>query len=83
MLWPRNAMQYTPWVREIRWTEWSEDHIAKHGVTPTEVEEVIYRSRYLRQSGKGTEILVRGRTAAGRLLLIVFAPDPEPGGTWL
>jgi len=29
-------------VREIRWTDKSEDHIAAHNVTPDEVEQVLY-----------------------------------------
>jgi uncharacterized protein len=29
-------------VREIRWTDKSEDHIAAHDVTPDEVEQVLY-----------------------------------------
>jgi hypothetical protein len=28
-------------VREIRWTDEAEDHIAAHNVTPDEVEQVI------------------------------------------
>jgi uncharacterized protein len=29
-------------VREIRWTDNAEDHIAAHNVTPDEVEQVTY-----------------------------------------
>jgi hypothetical protein len=30
-------------VREIRWTEESEQHIARHGLLPIEVEQVLFR----------------------------------------
>lgn len=33
-------------VREIRWTSESEAHIARHGVTPEEVEQAIIKPRY-------------------------------------
>jgi hypothetical protein len=36
------ASDYTLGVREIRWTDNSEDHIAAHDITPDEVEQVIY-----------------------------------------
>jgi hypothetical protein len=29
-------------VREIRWTDKAEDHIAAHNVTPDEVEQIVY-----------------------------------------
>jgi hypothetical protein len=38
----RIASDYTVSVREIRWTDKSEDHIAAHDITPEEVEQVIY-----------------------------------------
>ncbi len=41
------AVGYAVLVREIRWTSESEAHIARHGVTPEEVEEVVNsRPRY-------------------------------------
>src|SRR5215204_230797 len=76
----RNAMQYTPVVREIRWTEWSEEHIAEHEVSAAEVEEVVYQKPYLERR-EGQEVLVYGQTDSGRYLLVVLAPDTEPQET--
>ncbi len=57
-------------VREIRWTEGSEDHVWRHGVTPAEVEEVVNtRPRYVRVSGDVTYLF--GQTNAGRALIAV------------
>lgn len=59
-------------VREIRWTDKAEDHIAAHNVTPDEVEQVIYtRPRLVVRGREGTEY-VFGTTDAGRYLLVVL-----------
>lgn len=63
----------------ITWTERSEDHIARHGVRPDEVEEAIYgRPRWVTR-GKGGTTLVYARTLAGRYLLVVVAPASDGG----
>lgn len=65
-------------VREIRWTDDSEDHIARHNVVPAEVEDVIYmRPRLIEPSEDDTE-KVFGRSAAGRYLMVVLA-EAEDG----
>ncbi|HEX5199698.1 BrnT family toxin [Paractinoplanes rhizophilus] len=61
----------------ILWTGTSEDHIAKHNVTPDEVEEVLYGRPRLRVPGRQSTYLVLGQTAAGRYLLIVTARSGE------
>jgi len=67
------ASDYTHGVREIRWTDTSEDHIAAHNVTPDEVEQVLYtRPRLVLKGAEGTEY-VFGTTDAGRYLLVVLA----------
>lgn len=64
-------------MREIGWTEDSEDHIARHQVEPGEVESVVYsRPRWSRPGRRSTE-LVYGTTEAGRFLLVVLAPGPD------
>ncbi|MDQ2811848.1 MAG: BrnT family toxin [Actinomycetota bacterium] len=60
-------------MREIRWTDKSEDHIAGHNVTPEEVEQVVYtRPRLVLKGTEGTEY-VFGTTESGRYLLVVLA----------
>lgn len=58
---------------EILWTEDSEVHTARHGVTPAEVKDVLYsRPRWGATGREGTR-LVFARTDAGRYLLVVLA----------
>ena len=56
---------------EIAWTEDSESHIARHGVTPLEVEEAIYARPRLVARGRGATRLVFSRTEAGRCVFVV------------
>jgi len=65
-------LQYTAVVREIRWTEESEDHIARHDVTPDEVEQVVNTRPRLVVAGAEEIEYVFGTTAAGRYLLVVL-----------
>jgi len=62
---------------EVRWTAWSEDHTTRHAVSPQEVEEVLFtQPRWIAKAGQDTT-LVYGRTAAGRLLLVVTVDEGE------
>jgi uncharacterized protein len=66
------ASDYNHRVREIRWTDKSEDHIAAHNVTPDEVEQVLYtRPRLVLKGPEGTEYMF-GTTDEGRYLLVVL-----------
>src|SRR5699024_5591963 len=60
-------------VREIRWTERAEDHIAAHGVLPDEVEQVVNTRPRLVLPGRDDTEYVFGTTEAGRYLLVVLA----------
>lgn len=57
-------------VRAFDWDEANEAHIARHGVTPTEVEELFLGRIYV-QRGKDGRYVVFGRTGAGRYLFLV------------
>ncbi|WP_454049284.1 hypothetical protein [Cellulomonas sp. Marseille-Q8402] len=57
----------------MTWTQGAEDHIARHGVEPHEVHEVL-ANRFRRLTGRAARTLVFGRTDAGRPLLVVLAP---------
>lgn len=59
-------------MREIRWTDESEGHIARHGVTPTEVEEAVNSRPRFDVAGRDDAALVYGATDAGRYLLVVL-----------
>lgn len=60
-------------ISYIKWTDKSVEHIAKHAVSPKEVEEVCfneYEEPFIR-SGKENLYYVLGETYAGRFLFIV------------
>ena len=63
----------------IAWDDEGDDpnnvrHIAEHGVTPEEVEEVLVSvaDSAIRRSRSTGRPIVRGDTAAGRTLFVVF-----------
>lgn len=60
-------------VREIRWTERAEEHIAAHNVTPDEVEQVVNTRPRLVLRGRESTEYVFGTTTAGRHLMVVLA----------
>jgi uncharacterized DUF497 family protein len=61
---------------EFRWNEWNVSHVAEHGVTPTEAEEVVRGARppYPEHRGDG-KWWVPGRTLAGRFVQVVFVEE--------
>lgn len=60
-------------ISSIKWTEDSINHIANHGVTPKEVEEVCFNEEDLPLIRSGREKLhyVFGKTFSGRFLFVV------------
>lgn len=58
---------------EIAWTDESEQHIARHGVTPADVHEVLQADPKLYRTGRDNTALVFGTTNPGRHLLVVLA----------
>jgi uncharacterized protein len=63
----------------IHWTDDSETHIARHGVTPEEVEESTQQPFYTMPGHDGTTLLF-GRTHAGRHVLVVLSKSGD--GRW-
>ncbi len=63
---------------EFRWNRWNVDHIAQHGVSADQAEEVIRDATrpypLHREDGKW---LVWGKTAGGDLLQVVFIIDED------
>jgi uncharacterized DUF497 family protein len=66
-------------VFDFQWSDDSEAHIAKHGVTPEEVEQATERPFYT-MPGRGSTTLLLGQTHAGRHLLVVLAGSGD--GRW-
>jgi len=57
--------------------ETGEPHIYKHRVTETEVEQVLGRAGEDRPGRDGARVAL-GRTLSGRLLRVIYVPDPRP-----
>jgi uncharacterized DUF497 family protein len=60
-------------IYHLIWDEWNEDHIADHGVTADEAEEVAYGYSYMTRAREGLYRLI-GQTSAGRYLTVYVAP---------
>ena len=55
----------------LEWTPDRIEHIARHGTTPEEVEEVFAATRVFKR-GRGGVHEAWGQTEAGRYVLVVF-----------
>ena len=62
--------------------ETSLPHIYNHGVTETDVEEVLARAGEDRQGYEGARVAI-GQAEAGRYLRVIYVPDPEPGSVFV
>lgn len=60
-------------VRRLVWDEWNIEHIAKHNVSPEEVEKVC-QSKHLLEKGRSGLYQAIGQTQDGRYLIIILAP---------
>ena len=56
--------------------ETGQPHIYKHEVAESEVEEVLSHPGEDRAGSDGSRVAT-GRTLAGRLLRVIYVPDPE------
>ena len=57
-------------------------HIYKHEVSESEVEEVLGKAGEDRPGRDGSRVAV-GRTLSGRLLRVIYVPDPEPDSNFV
>lgn len=72
-------------IWRLRWRDDRVDHIARHGIVPAEVEEVVLddRDALLEKAGSAkrnpsqTVYVVLGRTQAGRYLMSVLIDEGE------
>lgn len=61
----------------VRWTEWSEDHLAHRGIGQTDVEDAVLHPPRWTDGGRDGTTLVYGTTRGGRHLVVVVV---EEGG---
>lgn len=70
-------------LRLLVWDDWNIAHIARHGVTPEEVEAVFHAEPVLWKQSYKERLMIIGETPAGRVLAIVIGPVPgAPIGTY-
>lgn len=60
------------YIQELLFDEWNEDHIARHGIIPEEVEEVCRYDAFVSKTRQG-RLRIIGQTDAGRYLTIILA----------
>lgn len=77
----RTRLYYNPKmivVQRLAWNDWNESHIARHGVTREDVEEVCRGDFIVREAQKGGLMLI-GPNQAGRILAVILDPEEERG----
>jgi len=70
-------------IHEFVWPQDRIDHIARHGVTPEEVEQVCFGRCFVQRAKSRDEnpvYYVRGQTDAGRYLFCVVIQFPDGKG---
>lgn len=60
----------------------SAPHIYRHDVSEPEVEEVLERPVEDYPGREGSRVAI-GSTSAGRILRVVYVPDPEPNSVFV
>jgi uncharacterized DUF497 family protein len=70
-------------IAKIVWPEDRIEHIARHGVTPEEMEDVCFGKSLVRRGkseGENPVYYVQGQTEAGRYLFCVVIQFPDGNG---
>jgi hypothetical protein len=70
-------------IRELVWSTECVDHIAHHGISPEEVEEVLLGAAWVQRAkshGKNPVYYVLGQTMEGRYLFSVIIQFPDGRG---
>ena len=63
---------------EFRWNDWNLEHVAGHGVDPSEAEQVVSSARApWPKAREDDKWLVWGPGRGGRLLQVVFVLDQD------
>jgi uncharacterized DUF497 family protein len=57
-------------ILELLWDDWNVEHIARHHVTPEEVENLCFNQYWELNAGGGKRALY-GQTSGGRYLLVI------------
>jgi uncharacterized DUF497 family protein len=70
-------------IERLFWDDWNREHIARHGVSPHEVEEAVFNRPVVRRSYKNRFVVV-GPTLADppRMITAVIGEDPKQPGVY-
>lgn len=63
-------------IHRLVWDSWNIEHIARHSVTPKEVDEACHNENSVRET-YGKRLMVIGPTKSGKLLAIILAFKAE------
>lgn len=66
-------------IKRLIWDEWNVAHLARHGVTPDQIEELCAGDPVV-QEGHSGRILVFGPIKSGKMMTVVL--DPEGDGVY-
>lgn len=61
-------------VNGLVWDEWNREHLARHYISPEEVEEVCQGKHTITESYRKRLLLV-GKTKSGRQIAIILSPE--------
>jgi hypothetical protein len=70
-------------INEFIWPEDRVDHVARHGLTREEIEEVCFGKAFVQRAksqGRNPVYYVLGQTAAGRYVFCVVIQFPDGRG---
>ncbi len=65
-------------IAQFVWDSWNREHIARHAVEQSEVEEVV-QNDYIAFETYKRRILIIGTTSTGRTLAIIIEPMQAEG----
>lgn len=65
-----------PRIARLIWDDWNRAHIARHGVTPAEAEDVAVGDALIKETYKQRLRLV-GPTTTGRMVAVIIGPVPH------
>ncbi len=70
-------------IDRLHWDDWNREHIARHGVAPREVEEMIGNRPIFRRSYKNRYLAI-GPTFADppRMITAIIGEDPNQPGVF-